>query len=354
MVWFDTNKTWFIPYDGTNKTLWQQTSYKSEAETIIVEEGFISISNNCFSYYSALKFLKLPDSVTDLGNNILYSSSIIEVHIPLNYKSVSTGQPFDNQYSLERFTISKDHETLCVSNGSLYSKDMKTLYYFPGGKKDKIIVIPQGVETIFVSAISFNRNAEILILPPSLSKAMDFFCYYLEAIRHVIFIRCESSPDLSISSEYLFSGSNFATERISWRNQSQIYYFADNSHLSVFVNDFCPFAYPVVFNELCFENNSFIESVSFNRGINSVEGQCFRHNKKLLRVSFPETITNVDKESFSYCVSLKKYSSIFYPRSILSILKPVFNSYVLGLGRITCLIAQRRITFIYFVICSIT
>ena len=338
MGWLEANKTWIIPFDGTNKTLSQQTSYKATAQTIIIEEGFTSISTNCFKSYSSLKTLRLPDSVTEIGNNICASSSVIEIYIPLNYHDVGSDQPFDNQYTLERFLINENHDSLCVFNGSLYSKDMTILYFFPGGKKDKIFVVPQGVQTIFTAAIAHNRNLEILILPPSVSLIMNTFCYSVLSLRYVVFVRCESSPAISFNANQLFCQTNFKYKQIEWRNQSYLYEFVGNSHLSVFMNEFCPVqssSKHTVFNDTCFANNSFIESISFNRGIESIEGPCFQNNKKLTRISFSETIMNIDNEAFTKCSSLKQYSSIFYPRSLLPTLKPIFNSYILGTCHIT-------------------
>lgn len=344
-MWFSDNKTWIIQYQS-QETLEPQTLYKNEAETIIIEEGFKTISSNCFYQYTSAKILILPDSVTSLGNNIMYMSSFVEIYIPKNFKSIETSQPFDNQYSLERFTISEDHETLAVYDDALYSKDKKTIYYFPGGKKDKMFSIPQGVETIFPGSIAFNMNLEILVLPPSISNIMEYFCYYLKAIKKIVFIRCESSPELTFDKNGIFYGTNYSYERIEWRNQSYLYEFVNNTHLSVFKNVFCPASSVIVFNDTCFMDNDFIKSISFNRGINVIEGSCFKGNKKLARVSFAETINKVDKKAFECCTSLKRHSSVFYPSSLLPILKPIFSSYVLGLNQITCNNPTRRSTFI--------
>jgi len=149
MPWDTSTKTLTFAYSG-NETVPTTDEHEAEAITVNVADGFTTILSRHFTKFTEMKNLNLPDTITTMGNNFLINTKIVSLYIPLNYKDVNEGQPFDFQWTLEKFTISEKHKYLTVYDDALYSKDMKTLYFYPCGKTGKQFFILNGVQTLFL------------------------------------------------------------------------------------------------------------------------------------------------------------------------------------------------------------
>ena len=90
------------------------------------------------------------------------------------------------------------------------------------------------------------------------------------------------------------------------------------------------------FNNTAFSGNSQIESITFDYGITTIGFLGFNSMTSLKKISFPNSLKKIENGAFSYC-SLKKYSCISYPSSIIDILKPHFSQISLGLGNKYCI-----------------
>jgi len=134
MSWDESTLTLTFSYSGEN-TVPQTDPHEKQTIRINVGEGFTTILGSHFNKFSKLQYLNLPDSITAIGNNFLWNTKVVSLHIPLNYKDIASDQPFDNEWTLEKFTIDENHQYLAVYDDSLYTKDMKTLIYYPGGTK---------------------------------------------------------------------------------------------------------------------------------------------------------------------------------------------------------------------------
>ena len=95
-------------------------------------------------------------------------SNITELYIPdtINGKPVVwvDGDTYDCMVKLERIVVSHEHRHFTTVDGALRSKDMKTLFWYPTKRKDKVYFVPQGVIHIGDSALS-NPFVETIVLP---------------------------------------------------------------------------------------------------------------------------------------------------------------------------------------------
>lgn len=67
----------------------------------------------------------------------------------------------------------KQNKNYCSINGSLYSKDKKTLVRYPIGLLDEELIIPNGVEIIGEHAVQNARNLKRIVLPESIRTISD-------------------------------------------------------------------------------------------------------------------------------------------------------------------------------------
>lgn len=226
MSWDESTLTLTFSYTGS-ETVPTSDSHDSRAETVNVCNGFTTIIDEHFSRFTSLRYLNLPDSITTLGNNFMYNTRIESLYIPLGYTIIDINQPFDNHYYIERFTIKPSHTHFTVFNDALYTKDMKGLYYYPGGKKDKVVTVPKSVETIYAAAFAYSYNIEEIILPSSVKEVYQVFGYHLESLKKVTVINCHSSnvqSEINWDTTAIFSGTDFSFNQIDWVSKNECQY----------------------------------------------------------------------------------------------------------------------------------
>ena len=284
-----------------------------------------------------MQYLTVPDSIESIGNDFIHSTKLIEFKLPFSCKELASDQSFDVQYTLERIIVSPNHERYTSYNDALYTKDMKTLVYYPSGKKSKVVLIPQGTETINIAAFAFSNTIETIILPPSVKSICNYFCFKIANLKRVIIVSCNDKINATFTGSSNFFDSGIAKSQIEWINQSYYYYLDNEAHLDIRLNPQCMNnQYPIEVNNTGFSGDNSIESISFEHGITSIKGACFSECTKIKKIAFPSTLQYIDRSSFSNCYIHKRYSAVFYPKSILPILKGVFSRYTLGLSNITC------------------
>ena len=341
MEWDSQNKVITIPYNYIDR-ITCPTEHKNEAIRIVVEDGYKIVPDTCFGGYSKVETVILPDSIEEIGNNFLASTNVKTFHIPKNYKTFNPEQSFDNTFIIERFTIDPDHEYYTVFDDALYTKDLKTLCYYPGGKQSKICIPHYKTETLLCASIAYSKIIETIIIPPSVIKIEKTFCYHLEAIKNIIIICCTSKEErvneIDWDKREIFDGTNFTYEQIEWIESTAIPFLSsETSFLTVLPNLFCP-------NETkdyslsgsYFNGNDIIKSVLISNGITSIKEGTFKNMKKLKEVVFPETIVSIHPSAFEGCTNLIRCSSIIAPSSRYETIAQVFPKFVLKNCKCTC------------------
>ena len=203
-------------------------------EEVIIPEGITYIGNNAFENCHSLRQIHLPDSVTSIGQDAFYESGLVsftfpsgvgaiehfmfsgcrdleEVILPEQAKTIAIhvfercaslkriripasveniGDPFvagipgsgkkspngceknvfNNCESLEAIDVDPDNRFLCSQDGVLYSKDKTVLILYPQGKKEEVLVVPEGVTALSSCAFLNNPYLREVHLPHSLKS----------------------------------------------------------------------------------------------------------------------------------------------------------------------------------------
>ena len=344
--WTDSTSTLTYLYQDTT-TIPIITQYQTETFHIIVNDGFTIVPNSCFSKFTHLQTLQLPDSIISFGNNFIANTQLKTLNIPLNLQTVSEYQSFDYQSTLEQFTVTPGNKFFATFDGVLYSKDFSALYFYPSGKKSKIAAIPPSVATIKAAAFGFNSNLEIIILPPSITKIELCFGYNLTNLKRVIILHCSSENEMKEQIEWdhneLFRETDFTYEQIEWIYQSTIPFLSSNgTFLNVIPNLYCPLEITdFKFDLTAFHDFDTVQSVAINQNVTSIGDNTFENCRNLSRISFPESIKEISPTAFSGTNQLKQCSSIFYPLDKYDLLSRVFSKYSLSIcPRITQIISK--------------
>lgn len=126
-----------VLYSKDKTTLLIYPSGKTDA-SYDIEDGTKIVSDYAFSYNDSLNTVNLSDSLKELSNYAFYESrGISEVNVSLN------------------------NFTYFSSKGILYSKDKKTLVYYPSGRDDEEFSILPSVTTIGERSVCFTKLKSI-------------------------------------------------------------------------------------------------------------------------------------------------------------------------------------------------
>lgn len=150
----DANDASYISIDGV--------LFDKNAETLVfcprgksgiytIPDGVTNIEANGFYNCSKLTSIKIPDSVTNIGD------------YTYNYT-------FINCEKLSALVVDPNNAFYTSKDGVLFDKDMKTLYRYPEGKAAKLYTIPDGVTSIGKSAFALCNHLTSISIPDSVTN----------------------------------------------------------------------------------------------------------------------------------------------------------------------------------------
>ena len=106
-------------------------------QTIHLPDLLTSIEDNAFSGCESLSRINLPDHLTELDNHV-----------------------FSGCTSLSDFEISPQHPVFRMNGQFLVNIRENKLIYFAGGRSDKEIIVPDGIEVIAEEAFAGRTHLE--------------------------------------------------------------------------------------------------------------------------------------------------------------------------------------------------
>ena len=194
-------------------------------KNIIVEDGITHVGNYLFSNCTYASTVRLGKDVATLGNWPLRSDYITSIELPAAYSEFNTNT-FGNCYNLAEYVVPDDNNTFSTDDGVLYSKDGKTLYSYPKGKKDSEYKISEGTTTISSYAF-YGSDAKSVVIPASVTS-LEYNAFYSNySLQSVIFQGRAPSSD-----QRAFYYNNEATAFYHSANGSWDSYISSNSYIS--------------------------------------------------------------------------------------------------------------------------
>lgn len=146
--------------------------------------------------------LEIPDEIDGMpvvkveNFGAFNASSLVTIRIGRNVREIGTWA-FTNDSSLKEFTVDPNNQYFIAVDGVLFSRDMKTLVYYPIKKgvtvdKDGKVTakaryaVPEGVQTIRSKAFYKCDNLETVLLPDTLLTIEEKAFHRASSLRSVI------------------------------------------------------------------------------------------------------------------------------------------------------------------------
>lgn len=124
--------------------------YRYQVQSVRLENGITDIESNVFAYHESLTRVRLPDTLTTIGNQAFSGCRLVTVTIPSATTYIHPSA-FAECSLLTAIYVSDKNPAYTDRDGVLYRKDMTTLWRCPGGYKGSL-TLPDTVQTIHPEA----------------------------------------------------------------------------------------------------------------------------------------------------------------------------------------------------------
>ena len=294
--------------------------------------GFTEIPDNAFNFAVCLASIKIPSTVTKIGNSAFDSSGLSSIDIPDSVTQIGE-LAFHVCSRLKIVTIGKGLTTI-PKNCFAASPELESVQigenvqtigenaFQECGLKE--VIIPDSVKIIEACAFINNNNK---LKKVHIGKNVD-------TIGERAFNKNKTLTDFTVDS----SNPIFSSDGITLYNKDKSILIAapgisGNYTISSTVSSIKPLAFEsTVCNSITVPDkvtslgkqafwNSEVEKVTLGTGITSLTNCCFLQAKKLTEVNIPDTVTLIEAAAFQACTSLK---SVFIPSSVTEIQAQAF------------------------------
>lgn len=202
----DNDTVQIIKYDGNNKSVNVPSKIDGKPVTVIGSHAFSSCINlqnltipgsvrdlhECaVSYCPKLKSLVIKDgNLKNLDYMDIYSCrSLKTLSLPKNLQYFISLYECDE---IEAVTVSSKNTDYKSYNGVVYSKNLKTLVYYPPGKKDTYFIVPSSVTEIERLAFNKAKNLKGVYVPKTVKEIGETAFGYTSV---VIYYEGSKTPD---------------------------------------------------------------------------------------------------------------------------------------------------------------
>ena len=261
-------------------------------EKINIPDSVQLIGDSAFSFLENLTEIKIPDGVKFIGEGAFYGcTSLTEIKIPDSVENIGIN-PFNSCTNLLNVNISANNPTLeFVDNALIYKPEKKIVSYLSASYKSEY-EIPDGIESIGVSAFEKCTNLKKIKIPDS-----------VKAIGNSAFSYCINLTEIAISDSVNFIGNGA---------------FAG-------CNDLIEINLPISISSICdreFFSCRKLKKITIPDNVNSIGDMAFFDCVNLTEIIIPDNVKSLGDSAFYGCDNLKK---INIPASIDTIGEDAFE-----------------------------
>ena len=263
--------------------------------TRIGDNGFKPYGNG--NYYSRLKSVSIPNTVTSIGNNAFYDCmGLVDITIPNSVTTIGN-YAFNNCSGLLGITIPNS----VTSIGS---------YAFYNVKSILGVTMPNSVETMGDHAFSNCSKLSVVTFEEgSKLTALNSYVFSSTALTSI-----DIPHGITTIGSYAFSGCS-ALESVTIPNTVK------------------------TVGQYAFNTCSALTSIEFPNSITSIESNAFKNCSSLTSIEIPNSVTSIGNYAFSSCSSLE---SFIIPENITSLSTGTFS----GCSKLTTITVPKNVTLI--------
>lgn len=266
--------------DGATRIRTSAFRGSSSITGVVIPNGVTTIETTTFEDCTSLASVILPNGLTEIGHIAFGGcTSLTDISLPSSVVELGNA-PFEGCTNLVRITVDSANNSFTDLDGVLYSKDLKKLIAYPGGKGPSY-TIPDSATAIGGYAFSKCTAIKEVHIPKSVNS-------YGESP----FAGCANLTQITVD-----------PSSWSFTSVDGVLYTKDMKELV---------AYPGGKNP----------SYSIISGVNKIRSFAFSHNPDLTNVIIPSGVASIGQFAFDQCTNL---ADITIPASVTKIDSYVFQ-----------------------------
>ena len=203
-ITYTVTKNGTMTVSGTGVAQMPYGSGLERIRNVIFEEGITAIEPNAF-YFNSICGVTLPESLTTIGDRAFSGCALTQLHIPAGVTQIGT-EALGGR-SFQKITVDPANTAYTSINGSLYTKDGKTLLRYAGMMTDDGALIeectlPDGVAVIAPYAFGGNSQLKHVVLPNTVTHIEEY------AFRFSNYVQVDLPESLISLGDYAFDNCN--------------------------------------------------------------------------------------------------------------------------------------------------
>ena len=232
--------------------------------------------NGPVTFGSSVTDIVVGDTITGIGlESFVFNREINSVTFLGNASHIEYAFTESNRY-IKNVYVADSNQYLTSVDGVVYSKDMKTLVFYPKGRKESEVTVDDRVENIGGGIFLGCNTIEKLNLPASLKYMENSAVSELNSLKEIT-IDVNNQNYSIINSALIYTDANGNSEVVLCPKNSGI--------KSFFVPD------------------------SFDKNLYKVDEYAFSSIESLESVVLPDTVTRLDRWAFLECPKLKEFTA---------------------------------------------
>jgi len=282
----------------------------SKLEEIIIPDSVTYIGVRAFRSCDHLTSITIPDSVIYIGVGAFEECRRLTDVVILCNTETMFGRIFTDCSSLEKITfgpdvsyadgihgnyqnlseisVSEENNYFCSIDGALYSKDRKTLIYFPVALNISTFEIPEGVTEISDNAFYGAKFVKEIKITKTLKN-----------INENTFSMCDSIEGFTVDGE-----------NADFKSVNGVLFSKDGTKLIRYpvAKKVSSYTIPNGVNSIekyAFDRCSTLESITIPKTVNKIGAFAFRRCTNLESIEIPYGVTKLEGETFSSCSELR-------------------------------------------------
>ena len=161
-------------YGFSGKPAWSKGRYL--IKKVIIEDGVTNVSSGAFIDCENLTEVQLGSTVETIGAYAFrLCLSLNKIHIPDSVTLIE-GDAFNGCGAMETITVGEGTQSYTAPDSVLYTKDMKTLVYYPAQRSGTSYEVPEGVTAIAGVSFCDASGLEQITLPKTL-KSIGYYAF---------------------------------------------------------------------------------------------------------------------------------------------------------------------------------
>ncbi|MBQ8497195.1 MAG: leucine-rich repeat protein [Clostridia bacterium] len=264
--------------------------------------GMTSIPDSMFFNTDSLQTVIIPDGITRIEDTVFRGcDGLTSITIPKQISYIGVAA-FADCKNLKNIYVDDANPYFCDVNGILFSKDMKTLINYPGGRMAPIYTVPKGVTKLAYASFGTARHLYYVDFPDTLTTIDTYSFAWCQNLREITlgknitkigntaFGFCENLEKVTFENQNItfgsmdwsiFLGCNRLTEIVLPSNMKSI---------------------PTGFFDDCWA----LTDIPIPETVSAIGSSAFSYCKSLTSMTIPQKVGRVESSTFTHCTNLER------------------------------------------------